>query len=240
LTDDYHVTDDLPAYALHALESKESHRIADHLSKCAACQKEWQFFQALADSLGLGSPLREPPDGLKQNLLQQVQPSGMHISSQKANWLSLLRNALRGATPVWGAVSLVIILVLAISNALLWRQVNTLTQAQPPSFLTIALKGTQKAPGAKGMVVVTADGNSGTLIVDGLSPLSSDQQYQLWLIKDGKRTNGGVFSVDQDGYSLLEVHSSIPLNDFSGFGVTIEPAGGSPAPTGDKVLGGET
>jgi anti-sigma-K factor RskA len=32
--------------------------------------------------------------------------------------------------------------------------------------------------------------------------------------------------------------SEQPLKAFSTFGITIEPAGGSPGPTGDKVLGG--
>ena len=29
--------------------------------------------------------------------------------------------------------------------------------------------------------------------------LDAAHQYQLWLVRDGKRTSGGVFSVDQDG-----------------------------------------
>jgi len=56
---------------------------------------------------------------------------------------------------------------------------------------------------------------------------------------NGKRTNGGVFSVDQDGYAVMEVYAPQPLSAYPQFGITVEPAGGSPAPTGEKVMGGK-
>jgi hypothetical protein len=49
--------------------------------------------------------------------------------------------------------------------------------------------------------------------------------------------SGAVFSVDEDGYRGLEIESDEPLQDFESFGITVEPAGGSPGPTGDRVLG---
>ncbi len=89
------------------------------------------------------------------------------------------------------------------------------------------------------MLVISRDGDHGTLVVDGLSALDPAQQYQLWLIRNGKRTSGGVFSVDQQGYGSLWVKSQAPLISYTSFGITIEPAGGSPGPTGKKVLGGD-
>ena len=56
---------------------------------------------------------------------------------------------------------------------------------------------------------------------------------------DGLRTSGGVFSVSEEGYGYLEVSSEKPLFDYSEFGITTEPLGGSQEPTGEKVLGGE-
>jgi anti-sigma-K factor RskA len=85
--------------------------------------------------------------------------------------------------------------------------------------------------------VVSLDGEHGTLVVDGLAALGEEQQYQLWLIQDGQRTSGGVFSVSEEGYGSLWISSPEPLSSYSTFGITIEPAGGSPGPSGDKVLG---
>ncbi len=75
-------------------------------------------------------------------------------------------------------------------------------------------------------------------MVDHLPVLDPDElQYQLWLIQDGQRTSGAVFSVNKYGYGSVWVSSPEPLSSYSDFGISIEPAGGSPGPTGDKVLG---
>jgi anti-sigma-K factor RskA len=97
----------------------------------------------------------------------------------------------------------------------------------------------KSAADAGGVIVMSNDGNFGTLIVDGLPALDSARQYQLWLINEGKRTSGGVFSVMDNGYGVLIVNSSKPLSTYQNFGITIEPFGGSSGPTGDKVLGGK-
>ena len=102
----------------------------------------------------------------------------------------------------------------------------------------VMLTGTEAAPGVTGTIVITTAGESGTLVVDGLPSLDEARQYQLWLIRDGQRTSGGVFSVNPEGYGLLWISSPANLTSYGAFGITIEPAGGSPGPTGDKVLGG--
>jgi anti-sigma-K factor RskA len=91
---------------------------------------------------------------------------------------------------------------------------------------------------ATGILVINQEGTLGTLVVNGLTKLDPSQQYQIWLIKDGIRTSGGVFSVFGSGYGYLYIRSPEPLGSYTSFGVTIEPKGGSPGPTGDKVLGG--
>jgi anti-sigma-K factor RskA len=144
---------------------------------------------------------------------------------------------MRRTTPVWGLASLLLIAALAISNVWLWQQLQRAPASAPGILPTIRLTGTQAAPDATGLLVLSQDGQHGTVVVDRLPVLSDDWEYQLWLIKDGQRTSGGVFSVNQDGYGWLWIKSPQPLSSYSGFGITIEPFGGSPAPTGDKVLG---
>jgi anti-sigma-K factor RskA len=102
----------------------------------------------------------------------------------------------------------------------------------------VNLAGTEFAPDASGIIVISQDGEHGTLVVDDLPDLGPEQQYQLWLIQDGERTSGGVFSVKQGGYAAKVIYAPHPLVDYGSFGVTIEPTGGSPGPTGEKVLGG--
>ncbi|MCJ7660988.1 MAG: anti-sigma factor, partial [Anaerolineales bacterium] len=104
---------------------------------------------------------------------------------------------------------------------------------------TVAMVATDYTPEATGTLVISMDGEYGVLVVDALPILDESQQYQLWLIYDGQRASGGVFSVNDEGYGSLSVSSEKPLSSYPAFGITIEPAGGSPGPTGEKVLGGE-
>jgi anti-sigma-K factor RskA len=141
--------------------------------------------------------------------------------------------------PAWGVASLALILALAVSNVLLWRQVNRPGIASNAQAMrSLALAGTASAPTAGGIVVISMDGEYGTLVVDNLPTLDKTQQYQLWLTQDGTRTSGAVFSVGRDGYISVPILAPEPLTHYSSFGVTVEPSGGSPHPTGAKVLGG--
>jgi anti-sigma-K factor RskA len=106
------------------------------------------------------------------------------------------------------------------------------------TYKLVSLSATENAPGAQGLIYVSHDGQFGTLIVEDLPSLGADSQYQLWLIREGKRTDGGVFSVGSDGYAAMVVRSPDPLGSYQAFGITVEPHGGSVGPTGNKVLGG--
>lgn len=88
-----------------------------------------------------------------------------------------------------------------------------------------------------GLIIISNDGEYGTLIVQNLPHLPEAEAYQLWLIKDGQRTSGGLFNVSEDGYLAKIIYSPEPLAHYQTFGITIEPATGSPGPTGEKVLG---
>ena len=89
-------------------------------------------------------------------------------------------------------------------------------------------------------MMVFANEKYGTLTIHNAPGLDSTHQYQLWLVKDGKRFNGGVFSVNEDGYGVLQISADLPLETYQSFGVTIEPFGGSAAPTGKKVFGSKS
>jgi len=229
-----HVIELMPAYALDCLEDDEMFRVAEHLAGCPACRARLADYQAVVDQLALAAPDATPSPGLKQRLMARAQPaSARAVQASAVPWRQRLAVFMQRAMPVWGVASLVLVLALAVSNLMLWQRVN-----QPAAMRTVALHGTGAAPKAMGILVISADGQEGALIVDGLPPLDEAHQYQIWLIEDGQRVSGGVFSVKADGYGMLWVSAPWPLTSYKALGITIEPAGGSPGPTGDKVLGG--
>jgi anti-sigma-K factor RskA len=236
-----HVLDVIPGYALDCLNEEEKLQVTEHLAQCASCQAELDSYRNIVDDLHEAVPLADPPPELKQKILMGVQPKRTAEKSEvmKPAWQRFW-NKLQSGAPVWAYASFVLVIILAASNIWMLQRVNRLETNSQAEFRVVSLTGTDKAPNATGLLVISHDGNMGTLVVDSLPLLDGTHQYQLWLInKDNKRTSGGVFSVSQDGYGALAINASEPLKDFPAFGITIEPSGGSPGPTGPKVLGGK-
>jgi hypothetical protein len=101
----------------------------------------------------------------------------------------------------------------------------------------VALSGRPPAAGATGSLRFTPDSTVALFEARDLPPLPPSQAYQLWLIyPDGTRDSGAVFSVPPTGETTLVVVAQQPLGSYARFGVSIEPAGGSPAPTGPPAL----
>lgn len=78
----------------------------------------------------------------------------------------------------------------------------------------------------------------GILQASDFPPLEPDMTYQLWLIKDGQRTSGGLFTVSDIGSGTLIFTPPDTLDAFDGMGITPEPAGGSSGPTAPPIVTG--
>jgi anti-sigma-K factor RskA len=234
-----HVLDSIAGYALDCLSEQEMLHVSEHLAGCAACRSELGAYRQVVDNLYLATPLHSSPADTKQKLMkrlaQQTAPAAppQHSKKRSPAWDWLTRSA-----PVFAIAGALLIVVLFFTILGLAQRIKSL-EAVSSDFGLVAMEGTNNAPGATGMLVLSHDGNLGTLVVDGLTPLDNSLQYQLWLIHDNSRESGGVFSVTPDGYGALTVSSNQPLKNYTAFGITIEPAGGSPGPTGQKVLDGK-
>ena len=235
MSEETHVLDLLPAYALGSLDAGEASYVEAHLLSCWICRAESNTFQNVAEQLSFAAPVAAPSPDLKDRLLQRVQArlqQPVPAQASRRPWLERL-------LPVWGLVSLCLIIALAAFNLSLWQRLNQLEFITSPGGMrAIPLSAPDAASSATGFVIVSGDGENGALVADGLPPLGIDQQYQLWLIRDGQRTSGTVFSTDEESYGGMRIKVDGSLLEYSAVAVTIEPAGGSPQPTGVQVLGG--
>jgi anti-sigma-K factor RskA len=221
----------LPDFALGSLDDDSATTISEHVAGCPACRDELQLWQITVDQLALAIPPQAPPADLHQRLMQRVAPPQAPPPVQPT-WLAWLRRN----PPVWAAAMILLVGGLLVSNLNLRRQLAQYQQTSAP-MIAIPMLSAQPATAASGVVVVSADGEYGTLVVQHLPELPAEKVYQLWLIQNGQRASGGIFTVDEHGYTALEIESPQHLNQYDAFGVTIEPAGGSSGPTGPKVLG---
>jgi anti-sigma-K factor RskA len=244
MEDEPHIREWLSDYALGCLEGHEKAVVEAHLAHCETCRVELREYQAVVAQLSLAAPEYAPPAHLKQAILQNsvkppVDTKDTRLRSVRPKWFQRLRLWLGFPVPAWGLVGLALVaVILFASTVLLYQQNQQYALNRVNEFQVVDLSGASGAPQATGWIVISHDGFSGTLIVQGLPTLPSGHQYQLWLVQGGKRVSGAVFSVNAYGYASVWVKSSAPLIQFNQFGITIEPSGGSTAPTGPKVLGG--
>lgn len=105
-------------------------------------------------------------------------------------------------------------------------------------MMVVAMVPAEAAPGAQGRLVISSDGEYGSLVVENLPVPEAAHQYQVWLTQGKERISGGTFSVNDHGYGVIEILAPEPLMSYSVFILTEEPAGGSPAPTSAVVLEG--
>ena len=103
-----------------------------------------------------------------------------------------------------------------------------------PATRVVALDGLPPAPGASGRVV-WHEKAGGRLYVTGLPPAPPGKTYELWTIAGAAPRPAGMFDVDA---ARRAAHPVAPVDDgpVKVFAVTLEPAGGVPAPTGPMVL----
>lgn len=232
MSDHHAIQELLPGYALGCLDTEEEKAVREHLEGCESCREMLASFRDVSDRLSLSVPMAEPPKALESRIMRRIDNTlvGRRLSSR---WIPQFRH------PALAAMAAVLIMALAVGNILQLAKAPRL-QPQPRSggLTTAMLTGTEQAKDAYGTIVLDPKDNKGVLAVNGLPPLDGAHQYQLWLIRDGQRRSAGVFSVDAEGYGALLLTVPGDFKGFRTFGISIEPLGGSTAPTGAKMMGG--
>jgi anti-sigma factor RsiW len=231
--------ENLSAYALGALEAEDLRALEAHLQTCDSCRAELAQYRAISDGLLTALPPR-PPSAAQRKRLQSQLPSAQKKAQPRFVW-SFGKLALGGA--------LALLLLMNLFSFLQMRQIQNQQTALAQQVKTsqfalsmLAYPSTQAIPIAAenltGSVLVDRDRNSVALVMWHLPQLSKDQTYQAWLIEpDGRRVSAGTFLPQVDeSYTTKPVYSKQDLSKFVGIGVTVEPAGGSEQPTGQRVF----
>jgi anti-sigma-K factor RskA len=235
----------VPGYALGTLDVEEQLLVEAHLAQCPACQSELEEYRSVVSRLAFAAELREPSPELRRRVLAGGVAPPIDLAEERQQrrgvWQRLV--PLRG----WAIAALLIGLLawnatlqlqVARQQDRLGHQVEAIALLALDDQAGVQLEGTSAAPAARAQLVPDADRDGTTLVVRGLQDLPSGRVYQLWLIRpDGQRDSGGLFTVEH-GMAVTYLRLPAPLDQYMAVGVTEEPAGGSPGPTGTKVLGG--
>lgn len=231
------VIDHLPDYVLHDIGEGMARAIRKHLEECPECRAVHDRLANGMASLGTLVPPEEMPVGHRDRFLARLQesagpPEPVTLARTSPGWLR------------YGIAAAIAVLVTATALALvLSRSGDNDGQLLDPRAAEILASAPAAIPlvadaaaDAYGTLFVAPDGTEALLVVDDLPPSERDTVYQIWLVRDGVRTNGGVFVVDEHDAAVL-IRAPEPLATYQSMGITIEPGpDGSPGPTGPRVV----
>lgn len=105
-----------------------------------------------------------------------------------------------------------------------------------PDLRAHALTGSRAAPSAWGKLYVAPRQQEAVLMVYDLPPCPPGQVYEFWMVHDQTPVPMGTFTVDRSGAGHMILRAGASLASFQTGGVSIEPEGGNPSPTGEMVL----
>jgi hypothetical protein len=119
------------------------------------------------------------------------------------------------------------------------RNGQVLALLNSPGLRVVNLKATEQGGGATARALV-ADNGRVAFYASRLPALAPGRSYQLWFIRSRGPAivSAGVFQPDAGRGATLQVNDARLLTGLTAMAVTEEPAGGSAAPTGHKILVG--
>jgi len=235
MTQDRHPIEDLPAYALGALDEPERITVAAHLETCDQCARDLaQFENALYEAAAVGAVRADPPRDLRSRIVRRHR--GANVA--RGNWGAGVREWFARPVPLAVPLALAVLLVVSlVAVGTARREADTYARALAgvADGRVVALAPQKNAPAdARGALVIPRSGDP--YVVLELSSPPNGKAWEAWVIKGqrpiaaGLSGSGGVFTI------VL----SAPVGAGDVVAVTLEPAVGSSAPTSDPVLAGGT
>ena len=248
----------LPFYALDALTDEERELVEAYLAEHPEVREQLGELQSAASALPYAVTPVEPPRRLRDALMTRVAvDQRSHSPEQKqasrprerrwANLFPAFSFAIATVAVIWAVILNIQISKLrndvsALGKALVAQsnsieQINAkLPQTPVSAVVTISLKGTEARPQAHGELIADPKSVSAVMVVTGLGQLEVGKTYQVWLIDSGGPKSAGFLTVDANGQAVLIVTSDTAIGSFKALGISVEPEGGSPQPTGDIVV----
>ena len=252
----------IPAHALSSLDADDERALNEHLAQCAECRRDLAEWEATGASLALSAKPMEPSPQVREKLLREIRAEKSASDSAAAKSVSeesasegFASNVVPFSRPprtLWNSLgsvgsiaAVVLFAALIVSVFVLWQQNRALRQENQlfelitsPDSRVAELYGTAEASGASAKLLYDNSGRA-FLVTAGLPSAAQGKEYPFWCIVYNKPIPSKTFVPDSQGQRTLEV--TVP--DFARkegvVAVTLEPAGGVPAPTGAIYLRGK-
>lgn len=245
-------------YVLDALDDSERDGVADHLAHCTSSAHE--EFAELGSVVPAVASVAEPmaaPAALKARVLEAYRAETAPVAQAATRPWAMDRLAAEAprrqsrlpAWPGWAAAAAALLLVAVVgawglsaradadrANQRAADLNNAIAAMTAPGSSVAILNGSGSAEGASGFAAFPPEGGVYIVLTD-VPSAPAGMAYQAWYIADGTPTSAGLMTVGSDGYVIMSDPQPVPGTEV--FAVTVEPAGGSTAPTSDPIVVGE-
>jgi anti-sigma factor RsiW len=231
------IAESIAAYALDALPPEEETRVVAYIAAHPEADALLEEYRSIVGLIPYAAAPSAPPPYVRDGVLRSIRGE-----QNRKRW-RLMPPVRYRFVSAFAACALLLLLVWNIG-----LQVRTAPAPANPNapisdilsaqgLMTYAMTPQPDAPNASGRVYLTPDLTQAAMAVWKLPPLSSDQTYQLWFrLDDRTRVSITTFSVDEKGSAVIRLTVPQMSHPYVQCGITLEPRGGSPQPTGPRIL----
>jgi anti-sigma-K factor RskA len=251
---------DAPAYALGSLDRESRRTFEAHLAGCETCAAEVRSLRAVTALLGATVSPRTPRPELRARVMAAVSgtaaPASPRRRSRRPAWLPLAAAlALAAGAALYAGLlqNRIGELEARLQQALLQASATDRALADArrtagdaeaamaviaaPDVARIDLTGQAIAPQARARALWSRDRGM-VFTVSSLPPLPAGRVYQVWVVTANAPVSAGLLMPDADGSGSVYFGTPPDIPTPIALAVTLEPAGGVPAPTGERYLVG--
>lgn len=243
-------------YVLDALEDDERAAFETHLLECSTCREEVRGLRESATLLSHDTAT-PAPDSLRTSVLgaiasvrplpplaESVADESRADSTAPGDEVATRRDR-RASWLVRGLAVAAALLAIATATlgGLNQSLRHQLTQADATSTTLgdllassdVQVSRADVETGGQAAIVSSQSADRAVFVGARLTTLPSNQTYQLWLIgSTGGPVSAGTFNVSATGPDVVSVSGDLQPNTT--MAMTVEPAGGSPAPTSQIIM----
>jgi anti-sigma-K factor RskA len=230
----------IPAYVLGALDEDERAEVEALLAIDTTAQEIEAEYRQIVDALPFTAESRQASPDLKNRLIQRINENDSAPNIKTLPKSQPQRVSSRVLSLVAVITLIVIGVLFALSNSIFTKTPKDkfIELSNQPDSQEVVVKPSDENPSA-GRLIIAADGQEAILQVQQLPDINTDQTFQLWLIDTEGAKDGGLYQSTDSDELYIVIPNERPVNTYTAFGMSVEPAGGSPlrdAPSGDRVF----
>lgn len=241
--DDPDGDDRLELYVLDMLPDDERAEIESMLRRDSQARERARELRGVVSSLAFDLEPMQPSAGLRGRILDAAradEPGRRVEPAPVAAPVSLTerrdeRTSRRGSLASrWAPWAVAAMLAVALVGSMVWN-VNLRERLDERVITeTYAVVSVGPAEGTNGELLVVDDRNTALLALSNLPELEPGRVYQVWLIDEGDPVPNVTFQPNTVGAASVAVPGDI--ESYRLLAITVEPEGGSTAPTTDPII----